>query len=182
MEAKMTHKILPSNVVEPDLLDEWHRLNMEVFNNEIQLEPTTLCWHYDIRKTGGYCAYENNDGYVKIVIKATLKENPDAWRLTLAHEMIHQLLWERYNMPSELGAEVRKLYTTNQFLGDQGYFFKAEAYRIVRILGIPLKHLLHWRYDDEDTNLKDQSQRAYLKSKENAKRGKAMKGKLFPNG
>lgn len=175
----MKHKTLPDNIVEPKLIAEWRRLNKEVFDSELKQEPITLCWHFDIRSTGGYCNYYGYEGQVKIVIKATLKENYDAWLRTLIHEMVHQLLWERYCEQTELGAEIRAKFDRDGFLADKGYFFWAEIYKLAKKLGYSFKELAHWDYEDEDATLKDKSQRAYLELKEMEKRGKANKGKLF---
>lgn len=170
----MKHKTIPANIVEPELITEWQRLNKEVFDNRIELEPTSLVWHHDIRKLGGYCQYPNTTTEVRIAIKITLKDNYQAWRLMLCHEMIHQLLYQTWRICPEIGN-----YSRGSFTGDQSSSFMVEVYNISRKLGVSFQELAFWHVKDEDVSLKDQSQKQYYERKEMTKKGAASKARLF---
>lgn len=169
------HKTIPPNILEPVLEQAWEQLNKDIFDSQIKQKPTSLVWHSDITKTGGFCQYiDNKTGEVRIAIKDSLQSNERGWYLTLAHEMIHQLLWEIYCSVPEINK-----YTPNSFLADRSASFMLELHRISTKLGCTYQELQYWRSEDEDLSLRTKSQREYYKSKERAEAGRLAKEALF---
>jgi hypothetical protein len=109
-------------VVEPMLVKIFDKLNRMVFDGELT-QPPSLRWYYGRkRRAGGFIEFDRSGTVWGIAVRGSLRDNYDAVRNVMLHEMTHLYLIEKF-VKSNLAD---RGYSIKDFTGDRSSTFILE--------------------------------------------------------